>query len=280
MAWLNNIKIIKSIFNRTESVELDVGLDDEWSANYVSKELIDAKFLMPLASDREQYSFVNKESNIEFGGEQTFAQAGVKDNGIIYVILPQTLNMPVSQKIRDVRIENDYREMCNLCCEKLSRIEIENPPCACEAISWIPIEGEPPFVEKYKIIFNMRTIIGINDVSEPIYSNQSEVLITIPADYPLNNAPTAKILSNPIFHPNWWTNGMWSHGAWTPSETLGMFIIRMAMSIQFEPHFMDFASSSNHKASQWVQENLHSSWFPCDNINVVVKKPIKIILKK
>jgi len=83
MAWLNKVTIVHPTDNGTQ----DIQLDDGWSAAYVAEELISNKFLMPLGSDREEYRFVNKENEVEFRGEQTFAQAGVKESGTVTVAI-------------------------------------------------------------------------------------------------------------------------------------------------------------------------------------------------
>jgi len=83
MAWLNKV----TIGHPTDNSELVIQLDDRWSVTYVADELITHKFLTPLGSDREEYRFVNKKNDVEFRGDQTFAQAGVKENGTVTVAI-------------------------------------------------------------------------------------------------------------------------------------------------------------------------------------------------
>ena len=83
MAWLNKVSIVHPTDNSVQ----DIQLDDEWSANYCAEELVSKGVLQQLDSNREEYRFVNKENGTEFRGEQTFAQAGVKENGTVSVTI-------------------------------------------------------------------------------------------------------------------------------------------------------------------------------------------------
>jgi len=83
MAWLNKV----TIHLPTDNSAQDIQVDDEWSASYVIDELVGKGVLTALDFNREEYRLVNKESDVEFKGEQTFAQAGVKENGNVRVTI-------------------------------------------------------------------------------------------------------------------------------------------------------------------------------------------------
>lgn len=161
--------------------------------------------------------------------------------------------MPTPREIQNIRISNDYKKMCNL---------------LCDAISWIPIIGEPPYIKEYKIILRIRTIVGLDTLSAPIYRDCNEVILKLPENYPYG-APQV-IMKSPIFHPDWYepfgnqTDYIWSCGMWNAVESLDEFVIRMVKSMQFEISVIALQSSSNNKACQWVLENLNTSLFPCD----------------
>lgn len=156
--------------------------------------------------------------------------------------------MATPQEIRRMRLATDYKLLCSI---------------QGDIISWVPIKGEPPYVEEYRITVNVRTIIGASgDV--PVYRDTSVMTISLPPDYP-RQAP--KIIMEsvpPPFHTDWYTNGRWSYGRWFVSESLGDFVIRMVKSLQFDPSSVCEHAPSNYDAARWYIANKTSGLFPCD----------------
>jgi len=76
-----------TLIHPTDNSELEVQFDDNLTANAVIEELINAQFLSPLGSGICKYRFVSKKNDVEFRGEQTFGQAGVKENDTVRIIV-------------------------------------------------------------------------------------------------------------------------------------------------------------------------------------------------
>lgn len=150
------------------------------------------------------------------------------------------------QEVRNIRLKNDYQQMCNI---------------KGSIIDWIPIRGIPPHIEEYKLTVNIRTIID----STPSYRSRHELSLVIPTDYPVA-PPIITMVSQPKpFHPNWWPNGLWCKGSYHMSESLGDFVIRMIKTLQFDPLITDPNSSADPSASRWYERASSQRYFPCDN---------------
>jgi len=242
MAWLNKVTIV----HPTDNSAQDIQLDDEWSAAYVAEELVSKKFLTPLGSDREEYRFVNKENDVEFRGDQTFAQAGVKENGTVNV----AIRAKAGGTTRNERLESDYNELRSMA--KPDGI-----------LSFRILEGTAPRVEAYEITFKINSIVGVG----PQYRNEHKVRIDFPAGYPLSDHPKTICLSKPYpFHPNWYATGEWCYGSATRcTEGLGDYVVRLMRVLQFDTGIIDVTSSANSAASTWYTANKNKGYFPCDN---------------
>lgn len=156
--------------------------------------------------------------------------------------------MPTPQEIRNIRLANDYKQMCNI---------------KGNVISWVPTKGTAPYVEEYRITVNVRTIIGVENHS-PKYRYSSVVLITLPPDYPRGKPQTKMVSSPQPFHPNWWPDQRWCEGAWFMSEALGDYVIRMVKTLQFDPDITNEHSPANAEARDWYVSNKYLEIFPCD----------------
>ena len=151
------------------------------------------------------------------------------------------------QEVRNMRLKNDYKEMCN----------IRGP-----LISWQVIQGTPPYVEAYRLTVNVRSIIGPG----PNYRDQHIIDVVMPADYP-NAPPKLTMVSEPlVFHPNWWPppRRYWCHGSWDFSEGLGYHVIRMVRTLQYDAVITNEASPANSAANDWYQRHQNEGLFPCD----------------
>lgn len=156
--------------------------------------------------------------------------------------------MPTPQEIRKIRLANDYKQMCNI------RGSI---------ISWVVTEGSEPYVEEYKLTVHVRTITGVGS-GGPQYRDVSEILVTLPPDYPVR-PPKVVMLSSPQpFHPNWWPQKNWCYGSWSPAEALGDHVIRMVKTLQFDMDITNEYSPANSEANAWYKSKKNSGLFPCD----------------
>lgn len=154
--------------------------------------------------------------------------------------------MTTPQKQRQIRLQNDYKEMQNI---------------KGDIIQWKPIKGEPPYVEAYEVMVNIRTIIG----PEPKYRDQHVIRLELYADYPKTGPKTIMLSKPQPFHPNWYTSGEWCHGHWNLSEGLGHYVIRMIRTLQFDLEITNPNSPANGEANNWFKKNLKKGIFPCDN---------------
>jgi len=153
--------------------------------------------------------------------------------------------MATPQEQRQIRLQNDYKEMLNI---------------QGESIKWKPIKGEPPYVEEYELTIKIKTIVS----SQPEYRNQHHLKLVLPEQYP-NVAPQISMLTSPPpFHPNWYTSGRWCFGTWDISEGLGDHVNRMIRTLQFDLHFINPDSPANGTAKDWFLANRNKGLFPCD----------------
>ena len=155
--------------------------------------------------------------------------------------------MATPQEIRKIRLANDYKQMLNI---------------QGDIISWTAVKGAPPHVEEYKLTINVRTIASASgDI--PQYRDKSEVVVSLPADYP-RLAPRASMVSPVIFHPNWSSGWGWCSGHWSMTEALGDFVIRMVKTLQFDPDITNPHGTGYSAADKWYSANLQKGIFPCD----------------
>jgi ubiquitin-protein ligase len=144
---------------------------------------------------------------------------------------------------RNLRLKNDYQEMCKI------RGSI---------IDWEPLEGNAPYITKYKLIVKVNSIIG----SEPTYRNEHVLEVLLSPSHP-DSPPLVTMISNPvIFHPHWYTNNRYCYGSYSYEESLGTFVIRMIKSLQFNPNYINEKSPANRSALGWYKSNKHLT--PCD----------------
>jgi ubiquitin-protein ligase len=166
--------------------------------------------------------------------------------------------MSTSHEIRNIRLENDHKAMCNI----LGPI-----------IQWRAVKGTPPFVEAYELTVNIRSIIS----STPDYRDQHVIRIEIPGDYP-KSPPLAVMISDPVvFHPNWFAhNKKYCPGSWAFSEGLGDHVIRMLQTLQYDPDVTDEDDAANKAAAYWYVTNRNRGLFPCDTQKLPSPLKIKI----
>lgn len=155
--------------------------------------------------------------------------------------------MATPQEQRRIRIKHDYEEMQNI---------------QGSIIQWRPLVGEPPYIEKYELTINVRTIIGPG----PEYRDRHVIHVTLPAGYPHSSAPEIVMQTSPQpFHPNWFKTRKWCYGSWNKAEGLGHHVIRMIRTLQFDQEITNENSAANGEANRWYLANRNRGWFPCDS---------------
>lgn len=79
-------------------------------------------------------------------------------------------------------------------------------------------EGLPP--EKYKFIYNLKSIVGIEENGEPIFGDQHVVKITLPPSYPMTSSPKCYVETD-IWHPNIRSKGEYKGHVCINAQVLG-----------------------------------------------------------
>jgi ubiquitin-protein ligase len=154
--------------------------------------------------------------------------------------------MVTPREARELRLKNDYKQMCNI---------------RSGSITWRAIHGKPPHVDIYEVELQVRTIVS----PKPDYRSKHLIRVELSAEYP-KKPPVVTMLTQPYpFHPNWFRSGRWCPGPWVISEGLGEHIIRMIRTLQFDPIITNPASSANSDATLWYKNSQNRGWFPCDN---------------
>jgi len=95
--------------------------------------------------------------------------------------------MPSPQTLRRLRLSNDYAYMCAI---------------KGNVISWVALKGAPPFIEEYGVTINVKTVIGLDESSQPIFRDKQTVVVTLPAEYPSRSPRfimTSDVLANKIY---------------------------------------------------------------------------------
>jgi len=112
--------------------------------------------------------------------------------------------------------------------------------------------GVVPY-KKYRVSYNIRTIIS----PLPEYRDTTVCILTIPKNYP-NDAPHLVVDDEsmpPPWHVNWYKKGMWDFGCWSPTDSLVIFLLRCARSLQFDPYITCTTCTSNFEALSFWNAN-------------------------
>lgn len=164
------------------------------------------------------------------------------------------------RELRNRRLNNEYKELMRIN-GKIINIE--------------PI-GNAPY-EKYKITFNIRTIIS----PAPTYRNSTVCKLTIPPNYP-EEAPTIVAENTPYpWHINWYPkSGRWCFGSWNKEESLVNYLHRCARTLQFEPEMANPSSMANPDAIVfWNLYKNERRVIPCDTqVLPTLESPENIII--
>ena len=167
----------------------------------------------------------------------------------------------MSSEIRNVRLANDYQEMCNM---------------RGKLLDWKVLKGVPPHVEEYELYINLKSAI---DTSSNFRTTHI-VKVILPPAYP-KKVPNIFMLSVPkIAHPNWYQDGRWCNGSYNLRESLGTLVRRMMATIQFDPNFANPDSAADSTVLTWYKRQLSLGMLPFDNTQLPDPKGSKLIIKK
>ena len=122
------------------------------------------------------------------------------------------------RELRNKRLINEHKELMRT---NGKLIEIE------------PI-GNTPY-ERYKITFNIRTIID----AKPKYSDKTVCTLTLPISYPFAPPRITPDTAPPINRT--WHDGIWCVGHWNREESLVSCVIRCARTLQSDPEISGYS---------------------------------------
>ncbi len=153
--------------------------------------------------------------------------------------------MPTPPEIRQIRLKNDYAQMCNI------RGNI---------IQWEAKNGKPPFVEEYHLTVKVKTIVG----NRPDYADTISLKLQLTGNYPTSPPSISVLKGVKPFHPNWHVDGRWCYGEWFVNEGLGEHVLRMVKTLQYDFDITNAGSAANGAAGEWYLQKRRSGLFPCD----------------
>lgn len=119
--------------------------------------------------------------------------------------------------------------------------------------------GMPP--EKYRIYFQLKSIIGIDADQSPIYGEEHIAEIELPRDYPLSSQPKCWMKTT-IWHPNIKHSGPYAGKICINAEALGhwhtldMLASRLGEMLQYKNYHAENVHPHPEDAmvAQWVRE--------------------------
>lgn len=141
--------------------------------------------------------------------------------------------------MREKRLKQDFQILCDL--QRKSNL--------------IDIEPVGDHMNRYKITYNCKSLVWIEDNSDPSYSSRHEMEIYLHKDYP-RRPPQLKWLTN-VFHPNILPphkNGGVCIGWWTAAETIDSLCVRIGEMLQYKNY--NLADPLDEEAAEWVKNNL------------------------
>lgn len=156
--------------------------------------------------------------------------------------------MSTPDQLRDRRLQNDIKSLESI---------------RCQVIDWVACDES---LNKFLITFKIRSIIGLEN-NTPLFSDSHIIEIHLPVNYPLVS-PTATMARGykPPFHPNFFTSGAicTQSNHWIPTESLAVFVIRIARMFQFDHVMTNPDNAANTSAAKWYRNNKEKGIFPTD----------------
>ncbi len=147
--------------------------------------------------------------------------------------------------VRDARLQSEYEAMLRFRSDVLKWQTIGN--------------ADPP--DRYRLTYNLRSIIGFNAQGQPTYHRGFTVEVRFPPDYPVGK-PTVIVASEPRpFHPNIFGNGHfclegnqhWIAGVGVPLDALAYMIGEI---IAFQEVNLKSPANPEYRLHYWVSNNL------------------------
>jgi hypothetical protein len=128
-----------------------------------------------------------------------------------------------------------------------------------DALHILQTEGDPP--QRYLLRFVCRGMESLTG-GRPRFRTTHDVQIVLPAAYPIAR-PTATTLT-PVCNPHIFESGAVCLGdaAWSPAESLDLFVRRLRSILVWDPLILDPGSPANWTAMRWAEA--HKRDLPLD----------------
>ena len=144
-------------------------------------------------------------------------------------------------------------------------------------LSWIASKGEPPYAEEYLLTVRLRTyaLSTVNGAYTVGAIDKCVVKISLWGSYP-QVAPDIRMLNiPPVFHPCWYSKGTYCPAEpWRAEDSLKDHVLKMLMTLKYEPSAADIVSPANYKALEWFSRNRDKTeWFPSDATELSENSP-------
>ncbi len=132
--------------------------------------------------------------------------------------------------------------------ERLRDLATANPG----RIDILGVDGDPPNTIRFRL--NCRSITGFSG-GVPSYGNGHHLRVTFGERYPMEQPLV--YLESPIWNPHIFasTRRICIGNAWSPSETLDIFIQRVWAILAWDPQVIDPGSPANMEALSWSTAN-------------------------
>jgi ubiquitin-protein ligase len=138
-----------------------------------------------------------------------------------------------------------------------------------DVMTWeAPGTTQPP--DFYRIIYNLRSLKGFNEQSQPVFVQQNWIIeITMPPNYPWGK-PQVRFAGDRIFHPNVYKHGdiciedNYKKGLGIPLDNLCEHIGQI---IAFQKYNVRSPANSDSKLLDWIQK-FNQSQLPTDSRDI------------
>ena len=135
--------------------------------------------------------------------------------------------------------------------ERLRKLAAANPG----RIEIVAVEGEPPSTIRFRL--NCQSVVELPAAGQPVLGNRHLLRVQFGQRYPLE--PPLVYVESPIANPHVFptTRRICIGAAWTPSETLDLFVQRVWAILAWDPQIIDPNSPANLTALKWSEDHRH-----------------------
>ena len=144
--------------------------------------------------------------------------------------------------------------------ERLRELAAANPG----RIEIVATEGEPPAMIRFRL--NCQSITELPATGQPVLGGRHTLRVHFGQRYPLE--PPLVYVESPIANPHVFptTRRICIGAAWTPSETLDLFVQRVWAILAWDPQVIDPGSPANMAALKWSED--HRERLPIEPIRL------------